>query len=1397
MRLRPTGLDGGQPLASNFDQSNLLKALSPSSKTSYTRIPERFICQGLDLVNPPDSVPDGKYPILKNVRAYSNFLQPRPGTVLIDNLASGSLGPHSIRRLNDQSASTFTRVVGSGTVLYTGQGSFTSRETGFSGDPLTLVPVRPPQSPRPWMYVADRTKMRKVLVDGTDHEIGVAPPSETPVAALDIPDYKDLDDFDYANSAAVQAAWIEGGDAGNPTQLVRVNTTMTAIQYDRGTIGWASVQPAAMTNIERGMRLIIDSGGGDEEDVTVQSVHPAGTSTTIASIIYDIGSTGNCSIALTTAVEELQRDSLVFVASAERVRVLSVSRGPDGTKSFRCFTVSTRAAGNAIVIQASFRAFFTNLHGAGEDVDGLALTDLMTFSTGKGTLTNTISLDLSDIVTGRPALSDDVIHCSLRFSVMSRVTEGRLLFDIDDDNFDQNYFIFPFRPGDLTPAIAGDQEFTTSREDVISKDAADEPTSSESTPAGCVTEEELDQIAVNDGLFEDEDFFDGFTQPDPVICESVTPTSVEISTGDNQWHELVFRIRDLIRVGTDEELTLKDVGAIRLELTITADVTVDMDSWWVGGGRGPSIEPAGAPYTYRFRGRVSSTGAKSNFSPILRSGISPTRQQVNLGLPGLSQTEVDRLDVSRFGGNLLEWHYIGTTVNFASKNITAASNADPVVITSVAHGLSNGDFVHIHGVGGNTGSHGFWEIASVAADTFALVGAVGNSNFTSGGLIDPAFRDNMSDATAASNPSLRNDNFQPWPTVGAPVSGTTTAVAGTSVTDSGSNFSTSWAPGTVIHLDGIPYSIYRVISTSLIELAANAGSKGVIRWDIFEPIQLAQPLPTLWGPFEGYMFACGDPDNPGLLYFTKANQPDSTTEQHKIEVTSPSEPLMNGVMYNGRAYVFSTERMFAIYPAFNEGNIFFRAIEVPNGKGLFSRWFLAVGPKIWIGAKDGIYETVGGEAKSITDNDLYPLFPHEGQAGADVNGIQAPQFSQPNFLRLAYYDSLLYFDYRSEAAASRTLVYDSRRGGWFYDEYKISGSVVGALTHYGEEGEGVHALLMGMDRAAAEDVYQLTGSIEATADLDCQIRTASRDEGDPRSRKRYGEVMIDADGQGEEITVEVGRDSHREIMGSKVISHNIRDQSLVDLNAGKGDLGHNLSVDISWSSQLTPKLYLWERSLLPRPEDVTLRGIDYDDGGHPGSKFVQGVIIEADTKGVGRIIKIQRDNDVDTETITATHDGRIRIPYSFVTPFHAQRMRLLPADAADWRLFGLTWVWEPAPELVKRWITQPTSHDLPGFQHLRSAQIALISTDEVLLTVNYDNKSASFTIDSTNGVLLKQYVPFTVMKAKVFQYKFSSATAFRLYSKDCEVRVKPWGSQDPYMTVKPFGGESRRVGAMI
>ena len=62
----------------------------------------------------------------------------------------------------------------------------------------------------------------------------------------------------------------------------------------------------------------------------------------------------------------------------------------------------------------------------------------------------------------------------------------------------------------------------------------------------------------------------------------------------------------------------------------------------------------------------------------------------------------------------------------ATVAITSSTNATPIVVTRNSHGLSNGDTVIVNGHTTNTKANGVWEIANVAANTFELVGSVGN-----------------------------------------------------------------------------------------------------------------------------------------------------------------------------------------------------------------------------------------------------------------------------------------------------------------------------------------------------------------------------------------------------------------------------------------------------------------------------------------------------------------------------------------------------------------------------------------------------------------------------------------------------------------------------------------------
>jgi len=67
-----------------------------------------------------------------------------------------------------------------------------------------------------------------------------------------------------------------------------------------------------------------------------------------------------------------------------------------------------------------------------------------------------------------------------------------------------------------------------------------------------------------------------------------------------------------------------------------------------------------------------------------------------------------------------------------AKNITAASIADPSVITSVAHGFATGDLVMIYNVGGMTELIGIGSVIKISVDTFSY-GIEGTGTYTSGG----------------------------------------------------------------------------------------------------------------------------------------------------------------------------------------------------------------------------------------------------------------------------------------------------------------------------------------------------------------------------------------------------------------------------------------------------------------------------------------------------------------------------------------------------------------------------------------------------------------------------------------------------------------------------------------
>jgi hypothetical protein len=154
--------------------------------SDYQSTTFRAVQLGLQIRDANDKVSEGNWVRLENVRSTQEAqLDTREGLILVND--DDPFGPfHSIRRL-----STLVRVWGVGPRLHrdafgTYVNPLTGTEfTGFSGNPLSLVPFQGNDSRAPWMFVGDTATLRKAGAGANNqfYQWGVDPPVVAVTAA--------------------------------------------------------------------------------------------------------------------------------------------------------------------------------------------------------------------------------------------------------------------------------------------------------------------------------------------------------------------------------------------------------------------------------------------------------------------------------------------------------------------------------------------------------------------------------------------------------------------------------------------------------------------------------------------------------------------------------------------------------------------------------------------------------------------------------------------------------------------------------------------------------------------------------------------------------------------------------------------------------------------------------------------------------------------------------------------------------------------------------------------------------------------------------------------------------------------------------------------------------------
>lgn len=1388
----------------------------------YQHLAQRFFFTGISAF-PADGLLEGKLPYAKNIRSYqSGVITPRDGLAVRSTTSFGG-SIHSLARLNDPTTfnggSSAVRLIGVSGSLYRGAASGTTYsflDGGYSGNPLTFMEAQPPQSPRPYLYVGDASRQRKFTTNGSAVPVGIPQPT-SPNAAPSV----SVAQIKSKRCAATIVSFVPvGTTATAPTTANRVSTTIAQILYDTGTTGYASVVPTSMLNITVGMFLTI---GGEQAIVTDLTVAVA--STTVGAIIYDAGSTGLCTIqpagSLGTGqleappisvyrqravpiipgtpaknvpfgttelrkpglvVDPIPADvtenqptrrirqvdfpvgSLVKLNGGATVRILSVAVGQDGILSFRCSTATTIAAGQSIVGIAAVRVYLTGTRAAGQAITNVVAQNTLSFPLLPHTSTETIThltggiksetaVNFGLFSDGTAILPDDDIHIAVKVDQLTAVTSLRIYLNVDTiipfppvpTMFLQNYFFYEWRANDIITAIQGTNAavvtpLVDARKTVITNQQLEAVLTNPNIP-----QSSRDRVARTLGPL---------VQQDGGGTASAAITS-QMALGNNQWLDLHVKVKDLIHVGTDTSKTLADVNAVEFLVAgaavgvvggvsiVPTPLTCQYGDIYISGGSGPDVGDVGDPYVYTYRYRSSVTGAVSNPAPPSRGGVIPKRQAVNLVPIGSGDADVDKIDWFKFGGTLTGWTYLGTGANSSA-----------------------------------------------------------------------TFTDTTEDDGIEGTERLAYDNFQPWPTQDLPRTGSC-AVAGTAVSYSGGDtFNTNWAPGTAIIVNGRAATIYGVVSSTLLFTNENLVSGSGVAFSVPGATLVGQPLPAIWGDFQGVYFGCGDPNNPGTLYWSHGNNPEAARDSDTLLVTAPSDPLQAGGIWNTFPFVASTEDLFQIIQNSSTTGSRFRVIKTACGRGFWTRWAWCTGPQgIFFLGPDGIFLSAGGApAESLTDADLRPIFPKDGIPGVSVNGIPAPDMSQTTRLRLNYIAGMLYFDFVGLDSQNWTLIFDVAAKRWMLDNSALTGIV----TRLEEPGASVFdQMIAGVNGV----LYQYDPTVQdAGVNIAWEAWTPLVDGGQPRITKQFGDAMVSLNAAGSVAgigVVPVLNDGNTVLVGTAIgTGQSGRQSYVIELHAGDGAIARNFGLRFSSSMQSSdtarPELFLWESAFLPKSDDIGRRASDWDALGYDGAKFVQGVVITANTYGVDKVITIESDGGVSRVTLTINHDGEVTKEYPQKVqsppgwpPFVTHMVRIVGADDVPFQLLGYRFVFESAPELATQWETQFTTHDLPGFLSIRDAVIAHESTCPIRLRIVYDAGNApsyvtqDYDIEPSGGAYKRSYLVIAADKGLAVKYQLRSAAPFRIYKKDCAIRVSGWGSTNSYLQGMPFGGESRASGAEI
>lgn len=997
--------------------------------------------------------------------------------------------PHTIQRLNDSTpagpASGYTFLVGAGTSLYNGLDEV---GTGFSGNPLSIIPFRPNASVQPWGYVGDNsqavtlsttslysgspvqfpcTGMVKVRSDGLAYKMGVKEPQSAPLVGTEsttvtIVGVLEATAIPWTNYEGANSDYNYGETNGYPNPVSPDGTAPFVIDCENATsitfsiTGTATINGASSAPTTPGPSTAVSTNPGHYAQDEGTGVQPP--------------SSGTCSVVVCSFTDGSGN-------------VVGVGQAP----SFVSSVVDVGGnLGNAILIPYNAVACQVGINSTGN-----------TFSDNSGTFSITVTVTTDALPPNTATIGNLTIDYYGDSPVSGPV--GTYIWKNPGDS-----------SGSGPTRTASSAVGSTSGNSFIF-DANFGTSAVPSLDAGIPGPPGLSMYTTNQG---DTIVPMAWTQLSPqsvaIGTESVFQPAIKGVDGNTAYQNFNFCLTGTIYI--------PQAGEYTFVLTYKDDVIWGISGATVISATGSKLQYAsGNPPTLSSTTSESTSLSDAGQTITVISGI-PLLPRVTVGYSNHGEGGVESqatvvVSFASSGTYPIEidydfWYYSGRILllqasptpgadatiipplpanvredvqyryTYRSSATGATSNPSPES-TPISLPVTASTVTSLWSSDPQVDVVDYYRLDSVVA-SFTYVATGPNDN--SGGGTNTSIVDSLTDLELGTQ-LLSYDNYEPFPSIDLPQKGVCsvsggviTWLSGGAIGGSSVGFNTRWLAGTTI-LIGSPTSLAYVLiarPTSPTSMTIPDVPDGTnLTYEIPEPVLAAQPLPYIWGPTDNinFSYGVGDPLRPGTLYWCEGENLDSAPDTNQLDVTDPGEPLVNGAMSGGLGALFSISRAWVIMPNF------FNALATVTGtqgstwtlqatsitRGLYIPRCLVVegSGNIFFRVEDGIHVSPGGLAsKSITDETLYPLFSHEGSTPVPVtrNGITIypPDDTLPQLQKFSNQSQWIYYDYQGTDGQRHTLVFDIIAMAWMWDLYDVP-----ATVHASNAGLGVQGILVG------------------------------------------------------------------------------------------------------------------------------------------------------------------------------------------------------------------------------------------------------------------------------------------------------------------------------------------------